>query len=78
MGAKMSLSTDKGAPAASKKNLYAFTEYGEALAACGGSWQAVKGLLGGKGAGLGRMTHIGLNVPYGFTITTEVGAPPRF
>jgi pyruvate,orthophosphate dikinase len=29
-------------------------------------------LLGGKGAGLARMTSLGLNVPTGFTITTEV------
>jgi pyruvate,orthophosphate dikinase len=29
-------------------------------------------LLGGKGAGLAEMTHIGLPVPAGFTITTEV------
>ena len=28
-------------------------------------------LLGGKGAGLAEMTRIGLNVPPGFTITTE-------
>ncbi|MBX3394457.1 MAG: pyruvate, phosphate dikinase [Phycisphaerae bacterium] len=30
-----------------------------------------KQLLGGKGAGLAEMTHIGLPVPGGFTITTE-------
>ncbi len=30
-----------------------------------------KALLGGKGAGLAEMTHIGLPVPAGFTITTE-------
>ena len=29
-------------------------------------------LLGGKGAGLARMTALGLPVPPGFTITTEV------
>ena len=28
-------------------------------------------LLGGKGANLAEMTHIGLPVPQGFTITTE-------
>src|SRR5471032_463001 len=28
-------------------------------------------LLGGKGAGLCEMTQIGLNVPPGFTVTTE-------
>ena len=30
-----------------------------------------KPLLGGKGAGLAEMTHIGINIPQGFTITTE-------
>ena len=29
-------------------------------------------LLGGKGAGLAEMAHLGLPVPPGFTITTEV------
>jgi pyruvate, orthophosphate dikinase len=32
----------------------------------------MKGLLGGKGANLAAMTKIGLPVPPGFTITTEV------
>src|SRR5258708_28922641 len=31
-----------------------------------------KDLLGGKGAGLAEMTNLGLPVPPGFTITTEV------
>ena len=31
----------------------------------------MKDLLGGKGANLAEMTHIGLPVPTGFTITTE-------
>ena len=30
-----------------------------------------KELLGGKGAGLAEMTHIGVRIPEGFTITTE-------
>ena len=30
-----------------------------------------KELLGGKGAGLAEMSHIGVPVPEGFTITTE-------
>src|SRR6516162_7726322 len=30
-----------------------------------------KNLLGGKGAGLAEMSHLGLPVPPGFTITTE-------
>ncbi|MEG0592838.1 MAG: PEP/pyruvate-binding domain-containing protein, partial [Coprobacillus sp.] len=31
----------------------------------------MKNLLGGKGANLAEMTHIGLPVPQGFTVTTE-------
>ena len=30
-----------------------------------------KALLGGKGAGLAEMAHIGIRIPDGFTITTE-------
>src|SRR5881397_2243188 len=33
---------------------------------------SMKGLLGGKGANLAEMTRIGLPVPPGFTITTEL------
>src|SRR6059036_4254794 len=33
---------------------------------------SMKSLLGGKGANLAEMTRIGLPVPPGFTITTEV------
>src|SRR5690349_12241039 len=33
---------------------------------------SMKALLGGKGANLAEMTRIGLPVPAGFTITTEV------
>ena len=36
-----------------------------------GSWDGVRALLGGKGAGLADMTRAGLPVPPGFTITTE-------
>ncbi len=32
----------------------------------------MKEILGGKGAGLAEMTNIGLPVPAGFTLTTEV------
>ena len=31
----------------------------------------LKMILGGKGANLGEMTNLGLNIPQGFTITTE-------
>ncbi len=36
-----------------------------------GSWEGVRVLLGGKGAGLFDMTRAGVPVPPGFTITTE-------
>ena len=46
---------------ADKKYVYHFDEaYGKG-----------KELLGGKGAGLAEMTHIGVRIPQGFTITTE-------
>lgn len=32
----------------------------------------MRNLLGGKGANLAEMTSLGINVPPGFTITTEV------
>ena len=32
---------------------------------------SMKNLLGGKGANLAEMTHIGMPVPQGFTISTE-------
>ena len=47
---------------ADKKRVYLFRE-GNAT---------MKDLLGGKGANLAEMTNIGLPVPPGFTITTEV------
>ena len=43
------------------KFIYDFTEGKKEL----------KNLLGGKGANLGEMTNLGLNIPSGFTITTE-------
>lgn len=46
----------------SKKYVYFFGE----------GKKEMKKLLGGKGANLSEMTNIGLPVPYGFTITTEV------
>jgi pyruvate,orthophosphate dikinase len=35
------------------------------------TWEAVRSLLGGKGANLAEMVRIGMPVPPGFTITTE-------
>ncbi len=44
-----------------KKYVYSFKDaYGKG-----------KELLGGKGAGLAEMTHIGITIPQGFTVTTE-------
>ncbi len=62
----------KSAPAkkksASKAPKYVYT-WGAAKADGNGT---MKALLGGKGANLAEMTRIGLPVPPGFTITTEV------
>jgi pyruvate,orthophosphate dikinase len=54
----------------SKKWVYLFDEVDEAERYAG-SWEGVRGLLGGKGAGLADMTRAKLPVPPGFTITTE-------
>lgn len=61
--------TKKGA--ASSKWVYRFDEVDQAEAACKGSWEGVRSLLGGKGANLAEMTRIGVTVPPGFTVTTE-------
>ena len=55
----------------SKKWVYGFDELAAAEAAVGGSWDAARGLLGGKGANLADMTRIGVPVPPGVTVTTE-------
>ena len=54
---------------AKKKFVYAF---GNGVAEGDGT---MKESLGGKGAGLAEMTKIGLPVPAGFTITTDVCDP---
>src|SRR5246127_5092180 len=54
--------------ASTKKNRYVYY-FGDGKADGNGS---MKPLLGGKGANLHEMTRIGLPVPPGFTITTEV------
>ena len=53
------------------KWVYSFDEVDKAEEAVGGEWDAVRALLGGKGANLGEMTRIGVPVPPGFTISTE-------
>ncbi|NMA12216.1 MAG: pyruvate, phosphate dikinase [Chloroflexi bacterium] len=54
-----------------RKWVYLFNEVDQAEANSGGSWDKVRGLLGGKGANLADMTRIGVPVPPGFTVTTE-------
>ena len=54
----------------SKKWVYLFDEVAE-VEKYAGDWEGVRGLLGGKGAGLADMTRAGVPVPPGFTVTTE-------
>jgi len=54
----------------SKKWIYMFEEV-SAAEEYAGSWEGVRGLLGGKGSGLADMTRAGVPVPPGFTVTTE-------
>ncbi|MBW2470279.1 MAG: pyruvate, phosphate dikinase, partial [Deltaproteobacteria bacterium] len=53
------------------KWVYFFDEVEQAENYVGGDWEAVRGLLGGKGANLAEMVRIGIPVPPGFTVTTE-------
>ena len=53
-----------------KKWVYLFHDVEEAEKYIG-DWEGVRGLLGGKGAGLADMTRAGVPVPPGFTVTTE-------
>jgi pyruvate,orthophosphate dikinase len=53
-----------------KKWVYLFDEVADAEKYAG-SWEGVRGLLGGKGSGLADMTRAGVPVPPGFTVTTE-------
>jgi len=64
--ARSARSTASRARASTKKRVYYF---GSGKADGDGS---MKSLLGGKGANLAEMTRLGLPVPAGFTITTEV------
>ena len=54
-----------------KKWVYSFDEVSQAEEYVGGSWDGVRGLLGGKGSGLADMTRADVPVPPGFTVTTE-------
>jgi len=55
----------------SKRLIYAFDALDAASERCGGDWNEVRGLLGGKGANLADMTALGIPVPPGFTITSD-------
>ncbi|MFT3893359.1 MAG: pyruvate, phosphate dikinase [Anaerolineales bacterium] len=52
------------------KWVYLFNEVAKAEKYAG-SWEGVRSLLGGKGAGLFDMTRAGVPVPPGYTVTTE-------
>ena len=54
-----------------QKWVYLFDEVSEAEKAVGGDWEAVRSLLGGKGAYLADMTRLEIPVPPGFTVSTE-------
>ncbi|MDH3212492.1 MAG: pyruvate, phosphate dikinase [Myxococcales bacterium] len=51
--------------------VYLFSEVEFVESRLGGDWDAVRALLGGKGANLGDMTRLGAPVPPGFTVTTD-------
>ena len=55
----------------SQKYVYLFGEVEEVLSHLDGDWEALRGLLGGKGANLFDATSLGIPVPPGFTVTTE-------
>jgi pyruvate,orthophosphate dikinase len=54
-----------------KQWVFGFDELDEVAAQVGDDWDAVRRLLGGKGANLADMVRIGLPVPHGFTVSTE-------
>jgi pyruvate,orthophosphate dikinase len=54
-----------------EKHIYLFSELDQAEVFVGKDWEAVRGLLGGKGANLADMTRLGVPVPPGFTATTR-------
>ncbi len=54
-----------------KKWVFGFDEQDAVKGLVGEDWDAIRGLLGGKGANLAEMVRIGLPVPHGFTVSTE-------
>ncbi|MGQ9904401.1 MAG: pyruvate, phosphate dikinase [Anaerolineae bacterium] len=67
---KASKATTKPSVDGKKTWVYLFDDT-KAVAKVAPTWNDVRNLLGGKGAGLWDMTSAGLPVPPGFTITTE-------
>jgi pyruvate,orthophosphate dikinase len=51
--------------------VYRFDELDAVQEKLGDSWDKVRALLGGKGAGIPDMSRAGIPVPSGFTVTTE-------
>ena len=51
--------------------VYLFSEVDAVEEKVGGDWEAVRALLGGKGANLAEMTRLGIPVCPGFTVTTD-------
>ena len=62
-----------------EKWVFGFNELDAVKGHVGDDWDAVRGLLGGKGANLAEMNLIGVPVPAGFTITraatSRTGSP---
>jgi len=54
-----------------KRWVFLFDEVETVEKLVGGTWDKVRSLLGGKGAGLADMTRAGVPVPPGFSVTTE-------
>ncbi len=54
-----------------QKYVYLFEEIDAVKKHFDGDWEAVRGLLGGKGANLFDATNLGIPVPPGFTVTTQ-------
>ena len=67
---KVSGDSSSNGRAPANRFVYLFSEVDEVEKRVG-PWDAVRALLGGKGANLADMTRIGVPVPPGFTVTTE-------
>ena len=64
------MSSKKKTPNEPRKYVFLFDEYDAVMALLANDWDAVRGLLGGKGANLLDATRLGIPVPPGFTVTT--------